>query len=501
MDPADAASMLATALERAQNAHVRRELVLSLASVAGRRDAVEAGRIRRQAARVMIAALGREKDANACAMLAEDVVSVVSGMDKTEAAKIIGQAAQLLAGAFARETDANARNSLASALAKVSARLEPAEAARTCGRAARVLADALDREKNAGARSSLASGLVSLAGLMDQFEFFSPLVTALIRETNDNRLASNLASLASRSNPTEAARVYGQAAHVLTTALEHEKGVNERSTLASNLASLAGRLDPAEAARINGQAARSLAVALARDTNDQSRVMAASSLSSIVARMAPVEAARVLAASLKQGANPTCLTELARILSTTVNRLDDAEANRVCDQLIRSLDRESFYSIAPELLDQLNPARAHALAWDLASRMCSEPEFRTDTLSRILTETSREQRARRAAKWRRAGPGPEGALEAAVRIAAEPFPCRLTTQELVELLKMPTCFGAERRVVLDHLGNRYSRRFVNHWAFVRFAKEQKLDLDFTTPPKRPDPKETIVRMLKILDRP
>jgi hypothetical protein len=75
-------------------------------------------------------------------------------------------------------------------------------------------------------------------------------------------------------------------------------------------------------------------------------------------------------------------------------------------------------------------------------------------------------------------------------------PCRLTTQELVDLLKMPTCFGQARRVVLDHLGN----RFVNHWAFVRFASEQGLELDFTTPPKRPDPKESVKRMLEILDR-
>jgi hypothetical protein len=61
----------------------------------------------------------------------------------------------------------------------------------------------------------------------------------------------------------------------------------------------------------------------------------------------------------------------------------------------------------------------------------------------------------------------------------------LTTQQLVDLLKMPTCFGAARRVVLDHLGNRYGRRFVNHWAFVRYATEQKLNIDFTTPPQRP----------------
>ena len=70
--------------------------------------------------------------------------------------------------------------------------------------------------------------------------------------------------------------------------------------------------------------------------------------------------------------------------------------------------------------------------------------------------------------------------------AAEPLPCRLSTQQLVELLKMPTCVGEARRVVLDHLGNRYQRPFADPWEFVRFAKEQRLDLDFTSPPQRPE---------------
>ena len=34
-------------------------------------------------------------------------------------------------------------------------------------------------------------------------------------------------------------------------------------------------------------------------------------------------------------------------------------------------------------------------------------------------------------------------LRAGAAIAAEPYPCRLTTQELVDLLKMPTCCGQQ----------------------------------------------------------
>ena len=53
---------------------------------------------------------------------------------------------------------------------------------------------------------------------------------------------------------------------------------------------------------------------------------------------------------------------------------------------------------------------------------------------------------------------------------------------------MPTCFDRARRGILTQLGNRYQRRFATHWDFVRYAQEQGLDLDFTTPPVRPEAK-------------
>jgi hypothetical protein len=70
-------------------------------------------------------------------------------------------------------------------------------------------------------------------------------------------------------------------------------------------------------------------------------------------------------------------------------------------------------------------------------------------------------------------------------LAGGPLRCRLDTQDLVDLLKMPTCFGEIRNVVLKHLGNRYGRTFADQWEFVRYAEEHHLGLDFTTPPKRP----------------
>jgi len=51
---------------------------------------------------------------------------------------------------------------------------------------------------------------------------------------------------------------------------------------------------------------------------------------------------------------------------------------------------------------------------------------------------------------------------------------------------MPICTGEARRIVLDHLGNRYQWHFADPWEFVRFAKENVADIDFLSPPRRPE---------------
>jgi hypothetical protein len=67
----------------------------------------------------------------------------------------------------------------------------------------------------------------------------------------------------------------------------------------------------------------------------------------------------------------------------------------------------------------------------------------------------------------------------------EPPRCRLSTGELVELLNNPLGIGKARRVVLNALGARSKRSFADQWNFVRFAQEQNLGLDFTSPPRAP----------------
>jgi hypothetical protein len=110
-----------------------------------------------------------------------------------------------------------------------------------------------------------------------------------------------------------------------------------------------------------------------------------------------------------------------------------------------------------------------------------------DFLSDMLTGEERKQAGRAAGVVAGMTASDQQLFLAATALALhlEPPPCRLSPQQLVDLLKHPFCVDQARRVVLEQLENRYGRKFADHWEFVRFACAQNLGLDFTTPPRRP----------------
>jgi hypothetical protein len=209
-------------------------------------------------------------------------------------------------------------------------------------------------------------------------------------------------------------------------------------------------------------------------------------------------------------------------------QLEPAEAARLCSEAARSYNHS--LTLGPDryawplcneqvaaLLQPVDGESAAQAARGLVFRMIADPDrscivedaihndsgegpktlhgpgFEPIVLKRLLIDCTRLRGQRRNetlvwAFWV-SYPGFERGVPASYRQAdPEPGPCRLTTQDLVELLKMPTCVGEVRRIILDQLGHRYSRRFDTHWDFVRYAQEQGLNLDFTTPPQRPDRK-------------
>jgi hypothetical protein len=313
-------------------------------------------------------------------------------------------------------------------------------------------------------------------------------------------LAEGLSAVAGQLPPAEAAAVCRPAARLLAGALP--KDASHRFQLAEHLSSLVGRLPPAEAAHL-------LAEALVKETDAQDRLVLAEALSAVAGRLPPAEGARLLTEALAKDRDFSACHSLAQCLVIITDRMERAEADRVCEQALRLVQQRDVSATAWEarmgfqravsvLLQQLAEENARSTALHQARQTAAAPDVNRGSpypelpqvviLDRLLTDASPRQRRRGAVATATAVGlacgGPLPAL-AAWPSAAEPLACRLTTPELVELLKYPTCFGAARQVVLKHLGNRYGRTFANHWEFVRFAREHNLGLDFTSPPKRP----------------
>ncbi len=91
-------------------------------------------------------------------------------------------------------------------------------------------------------------------------------------------------------------------------------------------------------------------------------------------------------------------------------------------------------------------------------------------------------------RWLVAGVGDggtsAGGLSAVALMGFQLPPCKLSDQELVDLLKHPFCVGGARRAVLDVLQERFRTPFADQWAFVKYTTEKRLPLDLTTPVKR-----------------
>jgi hypothetical protein len=215
----------------------------------------------------------------------------------------------------------------------------------------------------------------------------------------------------------------------------------------------------------------------------------AQDLSAVAARMDPREAAATLAQALKDTKDPRALHSLAQGLSAVANRMDAKEAADATALAAATVFRSVASAADPTRLKILG---VYAGIRDRVSRprlsqFASDPTARgisAQFLAALLSTVSPAEVSRRVASVACVGTGhPLTALPFLVA-AAEPLPCRLSTQQLVELLKYPSCVGAARRVVLNYLGHRYQHRFADLWEFVDYAHEHLPGLDLTTPPKR-----------------
>jgi hypothetical protein len=521
----DEVGRLLTSLALQEQPYARHALAEMLQrGVAGRLEPGEAGRVCPDVARALNQALAQEKSDAARRKLAAGLTVWAERLAPAEAARVRAEGAQVLAQALAREKDAAARQGLAASLASLAERMAPAEATRVCRDAAFVLRQGLAQEKGAEACRQLADGLVALAGRLepaeaaqicgeaarmlsralaqkkDASEDASPPGPTVSRQT----LAAPLTALAERMAPAEGARLLKQE-------LAQEKELDVREVFAGGLAAVVRRLGPAEADRVLVDAARAEISALAREPNENARRNRAEGVSLLIQPLDSDEANSTARGFTRWiVSDPNFLNTYSFNGALGIGALGigalgagggvlGANALGFGGQGQQNLGFgggfAGFGGSGGGGLGQVGGLRAFGGLGDgglggggLGSGLRLSP-LGTPALERFLSRASRSQvRPRAVAIGSVVAAMPVGpwASLAFLHPASEPLPCRLPTQDLVELLKMPTCIGEFRGIILDQLGNRYRRRFETHWEFVRFAQDQKLNLDFTTPPKRPD---------------
>jgi hypothetical protein len=313
------------------------------------------------------------------------------------------------------------------------------------------------------------------------------------------RLRAALAALAERLEPADAVRVLMQAMSEdrsldpepigsFTTGSRYLKESGAKRSLdpgsigllATGLMSVAGRLNPAETAQVCREISRLLTQELAEAETGNACVWLTAVMAAMTERLAPADAAH----RCREAARQICRAQVQRW------GIYDTRAESV-SMLIQALESEDATHAARAFISRMVADPDHFLREAEDDYVVNEEEgenYRTHRLERFLADAPRSQVRSRAVAIAAGigncvnGPAPGLGI---LPTAAEPFPCRLSTQDLVEVLKMPTCVLELRRIILTHLGNRYRRRFDTHWDFVRYAQEHGLNLDFTTPPQRP----------------
>ncbi len=499
-DAAATAAVLALVMKKnndANTAYLNYWPLQGLAALAGRMEVKEAARVSAEAAAVLVQAMSKTTDANALNQLAQSLPALAPRMEAKEAARVSAEAVAFLAQAMSRTTDTNSQSALSQTLSALAPRLEPRDAAAT----AAVLAQILSKNTDPTALylnywpvqslSALAPRMEAREAARVSTEAAAILAQAMSKTTDANSLpqlaqglsvlADVLATLAPRLESRDAA---GTAA-ALVQVMSKTTNANGLYWLSQGLSALAARLEPGDAADV----AAVLAQIVSKTTDANALNQQAQGLSALASRMevkesarVSAEAAAVLAQAMSKTTDANALNWLAQGLSALAARMEAKDAADVASALTSAISKTN--EIMTEDL-------SHGMPQDMGGGPTqSLMQSLGQGLTAVLNGCERQERSRRAVTVAGvfgivAGTGHPVPSLAFVSPTVEPLPCGLSTQQLVDLLKMPTCIGVPRRIVLDYLAGRYQRSFKDHWEFVEYAHEHLSEIDLTTPPKRP----------------
>ncbi len=497
------AAILAQAMSKTTNEDALIHLSQDLSDLAARMEPKEAA----ATAAILVQAMSKTTDPYALNLLAGGLAALAARLESKEAVRVSAEAAAVLVQAMSKTTDPYALNNLAQGLSAMAPRLESKDAARVSAEAAAVLAQAMSKTTDANALSLLAQGLSALAARLepkDAAGTAAVLAGAMSKTTDGNALywlAQGLSAVAARLEPKEAARVSAEAAAVLVQAISKTTNPNAPNGLAEGLLAVAGRLEPKDAAAT----AAVLVQAMSKTTDPYALNQLAQGLSAVAARLeskeavrVSAEAAAVLVQAMSKSNDPNALNLLAGGLAALAARLESKDAAATAAVLVQAMSKTTDTSALNQLAQglaalaaRLESNDAAVVAATLTLAISKSDAHGEPALTALLNGCESPERSRRAVAvadvvGTLASSGHPVPTLAFLSPAVEPLPCRLSTQQLVDLLKLPTCQDPARRVILDYLESRYHRPFCNHWEFVAYARERLPDVDLTSPPRRPN---------------
>jgi hypothetical protein len=492
-----AAVTLTQAMAKTTNRYVLKQLARGLSAVAGRMGAKEAAEV----AAALRQAMAKTRDPFELQILAQALSAVAGRMEPEEAVAVCRPVAADLTQAMTRTKDPYALAQLARGLSAVVGRLGAKEAAE----AAAALSEAMTQPTNHVVLFHLAEALSAVAARMEPREATATLTEAMNRMAPWYALRYTLEPLARGLSAVAARMEAKEAAAALTQAMANTLYPFELRHLARVLSEVAGRLPPEEAAAVCGPVAANLTQAMNRTKDPYAWAELAEALSAVAVRLEPKEAVAALSQAMAKTADRLMLFSLAKGLSAVAGRLGAKEAAEAAAALRQAMTRTADHVVLDDLAQVLSAVAAR-MEPEKAAAACGQAAA---TLSQAMTRTTNPGELRSLAQvlsavLLREGPGrnvrrghglvgvvgtltsPGSMLSAPallqLALATPPLPA----QTLVDLLKQPYCVGEAQRLVLEQLTRHYGRPFAGQADFLRFAREQKLPLDLTTPPQRPE---------------
>jgi serine/threonine protein kinase len=327
---------------------------------------------------------------------------------------------------------------------------------------------ALDRVKTAGQlerRAAYAShAAVGLDGARRR-RLEETLLRRLREAATDLRVRRACARVAIALQ-SEHAELTGEAATALVEVMVRTTDPFDLRVLAEAVAAVAGRLGPEQAREACGAAADRLLSAIAT-TPPPGRAGLAKAVAAVAGRLDAQQAregAGRLLTAMGQAQNLIALDSLGFAVAAVAGRLDDQQAREACgaaaDRLLTAMTTARVRFQA-----ELNVSEAVAA---LSVRL--GPQRAQQGAGRMLNAVALTTDKRFREHWGRI-----------LTSVAE----RLDRDQLIDLLKQPTCVGAANEIVLRQLSERMKQPFATTWDLVAYLEKNEPGIDLPAPPRRP----------------